>query len=584
MSEFDQLIETLTNERASSFARRRALETLGALGDERAVPYLVSALKDDDQYTRREAVRALRQVGSSQAVEPLLSVLAEEDDEYVLREAIVALGHIGDGRAVEALTRELDSRRFLNRSAAEEALARIEARQRDAQQEVEQAGSLLNAEEETPKPPQTPVVPEAKPVPDEESPPVFEAPTEILETPAPEQKHSVVGSSDQKGEKRQMTDAEREQLQKAIGDYQREKQEKITRLDETKRGVIPRQPVGTVGSKSNPGPNEREPGKQRGVSVKAIITFVCGMLCLLFRHSLFFMVGIAAVLVGLAERRAIKQQRANQTGNTMVVLGIVCAVIGMFITLISPTCSRRQRTIYRRPRTTSRPPMQRPLTPGRTTVPRHPVPPDAESFGKSTLNPVWNWTDPNSDCSYRLNRPYGTLTITVPRGENELYTGENYDAPRLLRPATGDFAIETAVRVGADDNFEGAGLLVWQEAGTLVRFERSYTAIGLKYRGWRLRFGVEEGGVYRHVASTQFAMSPALLRLKRQGQIITAEYWTGYQWETHAATRIALADTVHVGIHAAKPVEDRTPVHAIFEYFKLTAAKEQETGKAGKPK
>ncbi len=323
----------------------------------------------------------------------------------------------------------------------------------------------------------------------------------------------------------------------------------------------------------------------RGVGGKTIVTFVCGMLCLLFRHSFFFIAGIVAVFVGLAERRAINRQRANQTGNTvspmrntMVVLGIVCAGIGMFITLISPTRKARQRTVYRKPRTTHRPPtqrirrVQRPAESRRTTKPKHPVPPGAESFGKSALNPVWNWIDPNSDCNYRL-RAYGVLTINVPRGENELYAGENYDAPRLLRPATGDFAIETAVRVRADDNFEGAGLLVWQEAGTLVRFEYSYTAIGVEYRGWRLRFGVEEGGVYRHVASNEFAASPVSLRLKRQGQTITAEYWTGYKWQTHATTKIALADTVHVGIHVAKSVDDRTPVYATFEYFKLDSQK-----------
>ena len=327
MSEFDKLIETLTDERASSFAKRNAIEALGALGDDRIVPHLVLALKDNDRYIRREAVRALGQVGSSQAVEPLLSVLEEEDDEYVLREAIVALGNIGDERAVEALTKILDSQWFLNRRAAQEALEQIEARQRDAQQEVETSSSLL--EGETPKSPQTPVeleADEAEPISEEESPSVPEAPAETLEKKA--SVHEITRSEGFACTSR------------------RQEQEQSIRAPEptsqTPRGIIPQQPS--------------EPRDQRGVSGKAIATFLCGMLCLLFRQPLFFIVGIVAILVGVAEIRAIRQQQTEQTGNTtsilrnaVVILGILFAGIGIFITLMSPMLSHRQRITYRQP-------------------------------------------------------------------------------------------------------------------------------------------------------------------------------------------------------------------------------------------
>jgi len=361
MSEFDKLIETLTDESSSSFAKRTAIEGLGTLGDERAVPHLGSALKDNNRYVRRETVRALGQVGSSQAVEPLLSVLDEEDDEYVLREAIVALGHIGDERAVKALTKILDSHWFLNRRAAQEALAQIEAHRRDAQQEVEQAASLL----ETPKSPQTPVeleADEAEPIPDEERPSVSEAPAETLEKKAQEQEQSIVASSEQEKEKR-LTDEEREQLQKAIEDYQREKQEKIDSLDVTELEALSRArsqgrdvevPSTTVRAPEPTSQAARviipqqppELRDQRSVSGKAIATFLCGMLCLLFRQPFFFILGLVAILVGVAEIRAIRREQTEQTGNTnlimrnaVVILGMLCATIGMFITLMAPTLS-----------------------------------------------------------------------------------------------------------------------------------------------------------------------------------------------------------------------------------------------------
>jgi HEAT repeat protein len=72
--------------------RQAACKVLGQLGDTRAVTPLISALKDQDQYTatRQSAAQALGGIGDSQAVPPLIASL-QDDKISVCRAAARAL-------------------------------------------------------------------------------------------------------------------------------------------------------------------------------------------------------------------------------------------------------------------------------------------------------------------------------------------------------------------------------------------------------------------------------------------------------------------------------------------------------------
>jgi len=63
----------------------------------------ISRLDHPDVLTRMNACRALGDLGSRQAVEPLIALLAEFEDNAVRILAAVALGRIGDPRALRAL-------------------------------------------------------------------------------------------------------------------------------------------------------------------------------------------------------------------------------------------------------------------------------------------------------------------------------------------------------------------------------------------------------------------------------------------------------------------------------------------------
>jgi HEAT repeat protein len=97
---------------------------LGNLGDRRATPLLVDALKDRSAETRIYAALALGRLRDPAAVPPLLASFAT--DERDVRKAIAyALGEIGDPRAVPALVTALNDEIPDVRYNAAIALARL---------------------------------------------------------------------------------------------------------------------------------------------------------------------------------------------------------------------------------------------------------------------------------------------------------------------------------------------------------------------------------------------------------------------------------------------------------------------------
>src|SRR3989442_10872510 len=65
--------------------RSDAAHQLGKLADERAVPVLVEALADSDEYVRKSAVTALRRIGGPAAVGGVRPALAGRAEQGVLQ-------------------------------------------------------------------------------------------------------------------------------------------------------------------------------------------------------------------------------------------------------------------------------------------------------------------------------------------------------------------------------------------------------------------------------------------------------------------------------------------------------------------
>ena len=122
----EPLIQALNDPNAKDWVRMSMADTLGKIGDPRAVEPLISAL-GDEAVVRSAATSALGKIGDPRAVEPLISALGDEDEGFRC-EAAAALGEIGDPRAVEPLTRALEDESEWVRETAAEALEKIRSK------------------------------------------------------------------------------------------------------------------------------------------------------------------------------------------------------------------------------------------------------------------------------------------------------------------------------------------------------------------------------------------------------------------------------------------------------------------------
>lgn len=122
----DALIEALSDRDWP--VRKNAATSLGRIGDERALKPLLKTLDDKDIDVRRHAIGALVKM-KSKAVKPLLKKLYDTDWQ-TRAIAAESLGRIGNKKAVEPLIKALSDRRFRDenryvRGKAAEALGRI---------------------------------------------------------------------------------------------------------------------------------------------------------------------------------------------------------------------------------------------------------------------------------------------------------------------------------------------------------------------------------------------------------------------------------------------------------------------------
>jgi len=210
----------------------------------------------------------------------------------------------------------------------------------------------------------------------------------------------------------------------------------------------------------------------------------------------------------------------------------------------------------------------------RRQQPRQRLRPTYEIFPTSTrdnfnsLNTKWRWVDPGEDCNFSFTKKHGYLFVTAPKGNNDLFVG-SYNGPRMVQSVSGDFTIETKVTTKPDQHCEGAGLLVWQGEGDLVRFERVFNKMG-SMKGNLLRLDKEEGGLYQTVASRKLNWGVVYLRLKcTAGSLLAAYSKDGIEWQEFATTQIELLEETDVGIYVTKPTDGGTPQEAYFDHFKL---------------
>jgi len=181
-----------------------------------------------------------------------------------------------------------------------------------------------------------------------------------------------------------------------------------------------------------------------------------------------------------------------------------------------------------------------------------------DDFDDSSIQSYWNWVDPSGDSSYSLSDRPGFLRITVHGRDHDLY--QNLNAPRLLRFVDGDFVATTNVSINPLVNYQGAGLLFWQDEYNYVRLERTLV------RGIDLLYRIQ--GTYNAV-EIPFSASTVYLKFEMIDQELSSFYSEdGFNWIEVDTLHILPSEKNQVGIAVVNEWQDAS-ISADFDFFKL---------------
>ncbi|ELZ12636.1 PBS lyase HEAT domain-containing protein [Halovivax asiaticus JCM 14624] len=101
--------------------RTTTMRALGQLGTDEAVQPIANQLADDDETIRSRAARSLGLIGDTRAIAPLADVLADDESDTVRASAAWALRQIGTEDALAEVTPYADDRVYLVQAEAQRA-------------------------------------------------------------------------------------------------------------------------------------------------------------------------------------------------------------------------------------------------------------------------------------------------------------------------------------------------------------------------------------------------------------------------------------------------------------------------------
>ncbi len=191
-----------------------------------------------------------------------------------------------------------------------------------------------------------------------------------------------------------------------------------------------------------------------------------------------------------------------------------------------------------------------------------------DEFIGNDMRPEWRWEDPQGGGSWAERQGY--LEMRTEPGQ-DLWHGPNgrggdMSAPRLLMEVTGDFAIETRMRI-SNQLREHGGLIIWKHANQFLRLEKTSGPHAFRgdvrfERHVNRQFGIVGRGGMRRVREL-------FLRIERRGnQFSGFASPDGITWRGCGIARVGMGPQVQVGLHALCP-GNIPPTLTRFDYFRI---------------
>jgi beta-xylosidase len=183
-----------------------------------------------------------------------------------------------------------------------------------------------------------------------------------------------------------------------------------------------------------------------------------------------------------------------------------------------------------------------------------------DNFEGSALDPRWSWAreDP---IHWSLSARPGYLRIITQTGG--IYESTEKQKNLLLMPAPkGDFRIVTKCTINPTENFQYAGLMVYQGRNSYVQINRAFTDKN------SFNFDIEANGtpINQRVPASATTF---YLRITKHGDTYIGDYsLDGEAWTTAGQGTASLVDP-KVGICAANNLPGKPQISADFDFFTL---------------
>jgi beta-xylosidase len=181
------------------------------------------------------------------------------------------------------------------------------------------------------------------------------------------------------------------------------------------------------------------------------------------------------------------------------------------------------------------------------------------------LDAQWSWLRENPR-NWSLSDVPGSLEIQVDQGYVVAHTNPNL----LLRPAPAeDFQIETQLTFRPKNNFQFAGLTVYESDSNFIQAGRAYCdAVGCVGEGFYMDY-YRRGVVVEPDFGQAFKeIDPVLLRLTRQGDIYTFEVSTDGKVWFMIGSHTSDMNPLQIGLVAGQTLRGQSDP-ATFEYFEV---------------
>ncbi|MBW7885469.1 MAG: AAA family ATPase, partial [Caldilineaceae bacterium] len=158
----------------------------------------------------------------------------------------------------------------------------------------------------------------------------------------------------------------------------------------------------------------------------------------------------------------------------------------------------------------------------------------------------WEWIDPFGDCAYTLA---DGLVIRAANCRN--LWANNLSAPRLVRPATGDFAVQATCRAALPDRPAIGGLLLWQDKTNYLRL--TWGELG----GDQVAFAGSRDNSNLVIGRGRLPnQGCVMLRLERRAAAVCAFVSAdGQEWLGVGQTHLPADGPLLVGLHAIGQID-----------------------------